>query len=225
MKLAALILGFSLISLGARADVLLDEIRVNLEDALKKVEQAKKQIGSLEENDDKLKKNIDELDSALNKKLQEQKQAKETHNDYTQKLSATSSAKKEFDRSLLKDKQELELVVRDIATVERKLEALKKSKKALEESIEISEDNLSKMGDRTGSWTKNRDHVQGELSNLDKDIVELEKQKETQEKSRLENQQALNRWRKTLASQETTYQKLDTKYRQALRDAEKKTKK
>lgn len=225
MKIASITISFLLIAFCANAEVLLDEIRINLEDALKKVEQAKKQIGSLEENDDRLKKNIGELDSALNKKLQEQKQAKETYNDYAQKLSATGSAKKEFDRSLLKDKQELELVVRDIAIVERKLEALKKSKKALEESIEISEDNLSKMGDRTGTWAKNREHVQGELSNLDKDIVELEKQKEAQEKARLENQQALNRWRKTLASQETTYQKLDTKYRQAVRDAEKKAKK
>jgi hypothetical protein len=47
-------------------------------------------------------------------------------------------------------------------------------------------------------------------------------QKEAQQKTRLENQQALNKWKQTLATQETTYQKLDSRYRQAVRDAEKK---
>jgi len=114
------------------------------------------------------------------------------------------------------------MVVRDMQMVERKMAALKAAKKALEESIEISEDNLSKMNDRSGSWQKNRDHLQGELNSLDKDIVDLEKQKEAQQKTRLENQQALNKWKQTLATQETTYQKLDSRYRQAVREAEKK---
>jgi hypothetical protein len=78
------------------------------------------------------------------------------------------------------------------------------------------------MNDRSGSWQKNRDHLQGELGGLDKDIVDLEKQKEVQQKTRLENQQALNKWKQTLATQETTYQKLDSRYRQAVREAEKK---
>ncbi|MGE3263439.1 MAG: hypothetical protein AB7K68_16800 [Bacteriovoracia bacterium] len=206
------------------ADVLLEEIKTNLDDAQKKVEQAKKQIGELEENDGKLKKNIGALESALNKKLEEQKQAKETFNDYSQKLAATGSARKEFDRGLLKDRQELELVVRDIKLVERKLESLKEARKALQESIDISEDNLSKMNDRSGSWQKNRDHLQSELTGLDKDIMDVERQKESQEKLRLENQQALNKWRKALDTQETTYQKLDSRYRQAVREAEKKEK-
>jgi chromosome segregation ATPase len=206
------------------ADVLLDEIKTNLDDAQKKVEQAKKQIGELEENDGKLKKNITELETALNKKLGEQKQAKETFNDYNQKLSATGSARKEFDRNLLKDRQELDLVNRDIKLVEKKLEALKEARKALMESVEISEDNLSKMDDRSGSWQKNRDHLQTELTGLDKDIMDVERQKESQEKLRLENQQALNKWRKALDSQETTFQKLDSRYRQAVREAEKKEK-
>jgi chromosome segregation ATPase len=206
------------------ADVVLDEIKANLDDAQKKVELAKKQINELEENDSKLKKNIGEIDTALNKKLDEQKQAKETFNDYSQKLAATGSARKEFDRGLLKDRQELEMVLRDIKLVERKLDALKEARKALEESIEISEDNLSKMDDRSGSWVKNRDHLQSELAGLDKDIQEIEKKKEGQERLRLENQQALNKWRKSLDTQETTYQKLDSKYRQAVRDAEKKQK-
>lgn len=208
----------------ARAEVLLDEIKVNLDDSQKKVEQAKATISELEENDVKLKKNLGELEGALNKKLDEQKQAKETFNDYHQKLGATGSAKKEFERSLLKDRQELELVVRDMQMVERKMAALKASKKLLEESIEISEDNLSKMNDRSGSWQKNRDHLQNELSALDKDIMDLEKQKEAQQKVRLDNQQALNKWKQTLATQETSYQKLDSRYRQAVRDAEKKAK-
>jgi chromosome segregation ATPase len=206
----------------AHADVLLDEIKVNLDDAQKKVEQARTEIGKLEENDGKLKKNIQELETALNKKLDEQKQAKETFNDYSQKLGATGNARKEFERSLMKDRQELEMVVRDMQMVERKMAALKAAKKALEESIEISEDNLGKMNDRSGSWQKNRDHLQGELNGLDKDIVDLEKQKEVQQKTRLENQQALNKWKQTLATQETSYQKLDSRYRQAVRDAEKK---
>lgn len=206
------------------ADVLLDEIRTNLEDAQKKVDQARKQIQELEENDLKLKKNIQEIDTALNKKLDEQKRAKETFNDYNQKLAATGSAKKEFERSLLKDRQELELVERDMQMVERKLVALKAARKALEESIDISEDNLGKMNDRSGGWQKNKDHLGGELTGLDKDLMEVEKQKETQEKVRLQNQQALNGWKKTLATQETAYQKLDSRYRQAVRDAEKKAK-
>lgn len=208
----------------AMADVVLDEIKANLDDAQRKVEQARKQIQDLDENDVKLKKNIQSLESALNKKLEEQKQAKDTFNDYAQKLNATGAAKKEFDRSLAKDRQELETVERDIQMVERKLVALKAARKALIESIDISEDNLEKMGDRSGSWQKNRDHLQGELAALDKDILDLEQQKEAQEKTRLENQQALNKWKKTLDTQETTYQKLDTKYRQAVRDAEKKAK-
>lgn len=206
------------------ADVLLDEIRTNLEDAQKKVEQARRQIQDLEENDLKLKKNIQEIDTALNKKLEEQKQAKETFNDYNQKLAATGNAKKEFERSLLKDRQELELVERDMQMVERKLVALKAARKALEESIDISEDNLGKMNDRSGGWQKNKDHLGGELTGLDKDLMEVEKQKEAQEKVRLQNQQALNGWKKTLATQETAYQKLDSRYRQAVRDAEKKAK-
>lgn len=206
------------------AEVLLDEIKTNLDDAQKKVDQARKQIGELEDNDAKLKKNLNEIESALNKKLEEQKGAKETFNDYNAKLSQTNNAKKEFDRSLLKDRQELEQVTRDIQMVEKKLDALKAARKALQESIEISEDNLSKMQDRSGSWTKNRDHLQGELNTLDKDISDLEKQRDGQQKLRLENQQALNKWRKTLDQQETTYQKLDTRYRQAVRDAEKKEK-
>jgi chromosome segregation ATPase len=212
------------VSTFAFADVLLDEIKNNLEDALKKVEQAKKQISELEANDEKLKKNIQELESSLNKKLDEQKQAKETFGDYNQKLTATGSAKKEFERSLLKDKQELELVIRDIQLVERKMAALKAAKKALEESIEISQDNLSKMDDRSGSWQKNKDHLQSELTALDKDVMGLEKQKEIQQKTRLENQQALNKWKQTLATQEATYQKLDSRYRQAVREAERKEK-
>jgi chromosome segregation ATPase len=216
--------GILLFAAFAHADVLLDEIKVNLDDALKKVEQAKKQISELESNDEKLKKNIQELESALNKKLDEQKQAKETFNDYGQKLGATGSAKKEFERSLLKDKQELEMVVRDMQLVERKMAALKAAKKALEESIEISQDNLSKMNDRSGSWQKNKDHLQSELTALDKDVMGLEKQKEVQQKTRLENQQALNKWKQTLATQETTYQKLDSRYRQAVREAERKEK-
>lgn len=206
------------------ADVLLDEIKANLDDAQKKVEQAKKQISDLEENDGKLKKNISQLDAALNKKLEEQKQAKETFNDYNQKLTATGNARKEFDRSRAKDKQELDLVLRDIKLVERKLESLKEARKALQESLEISEDNLSKMDDRSGSWQKNRDHLQTELTGLDKDIMDVERQKEAQEKLRLENQQALNKWRKALDAQETTYQKLDSRYRTAVREAEKKEK-
>ena len=160
----------------------------------------------------------------MNKKLDEQKAAKETYNDYNQKLTLAGSARKEFDRSLGKDRQELEQVIRDIQMVQRKLEALKAAKKALEESIEISEDNLSKMDDRSGSWTKNRDHLQSELNALDQDTTELEKQRESQQKLRLENQHALNKWRKTLDGQETVYQKLDSRYRQAVRDAEKKEK-
>lgn len=224
MKFTLLALVFIAITMPARADVLLDEIKVNLDDVAKKVEQAKKQIGELEENDTKLKKNIQQLETALNKKVDEQKQAKESFNDYSQKLAATGSARKEFDRSLLKDRQELEMVVRDIQMVEQKLVRLKAAKKALEESIEISEDNLGEMNDRSGSWTKNKDHIQGELNGLDKDITEVEKQKEAQEKARIENQQALNKWKQTLATQETTYQKLDTKYRQAVKEAEKKAK-
>lgn len=215
---------FVLVPLAARGELLLDEIKTNLDDAQKKVEQAKKQISELEDNDAKLKKNLQGIETALNKKLDEQKAAKETYNDYNQKLGLTGSARKEFDRSLVKDRQELEMVVRDIQIVERKLEALKAAKKALEESIEISEDNLSKMDDRSGSWLKNRDHLQSELNALDKDTTELEKQRESQQKLRLENQHALNKWRKTLDSQETTYQKLDSRYRQAVRDAEKKEK-
>lgn len=207
-----------------RAEVLLDEIKTNLEDAQKKVEAARKQIADLEENDLKLKKNLASIEAALNKKVDEQKGAKETYNDYQNKLTQTGSARKEFDRALTKDRQELEQLVRDIAMVERKLESLKASKKALEESIEISEDNLGKMNDRSGSWSKNRDHLQGELNALDKDITELEKQREAQSKLRLENQQALNKWRKTLETQDATYQKLDTRYRQAVREAEKKAK-
>lgn len=222
IKLLALVLALGTGT--AHAEVLLDEIKTNLEDAQKKVEAARKQILELEENDIKLKKNIQEVDGTLNKKLDEQKQAKETFNDYSSKLQGTGTAKKEFERSLLKDRQELELVVRDIGTVERKLVSLKAAKKALEESIDISEDNLGKMNDRSGSWQKNRDHLQGELSALDKDIQELEKQKEAQEKTRLQNQQALNSWKKTLATQENTYQKLDSRYRQAVRDEEKKQK-
>jgi len=213
-----------LVSTFSFSDVLLDEIKNNLDDALKKVEQAKKQIAELMTNDEKLKKNIQELETALNKKLDEQKQAKETFNDYSQKLGATGSAKKEFEKSLMKDKQELELVVRDIQMVERKMAALKAAKKALEESIEISQENLSKMDDRSGSWQKNKDHLQSELNALDKDIVGLEKQKEVQQKTRLENQQALNKWKQTLAAQESTYQKLDSRYRQAVREAERKEK-
>jgi len=106
--------------------------------------------------------------------------------------------------------------------VERKLENLKAAKKALEQSIEISQDNLSKMNDRSGSWQKNRDHLQSELTGLDKDIVDLERQRDAQMKTRLENQQALNKWKQTLATQESAYQKLDSRYRQAVRDAERK---
>lgn len=220
-----LVLALSLLSpVAVHAEVLLDEIKTNLEDAQKKVEAAKKQIAELEENDLKLKKNLTSIEGALNKKVDEQKGAKETYNDYQNKLTQTGSARKEFDRALTKDRQEMEQLVRDIAMVERKLESLKASKKALEESIEISEDNLSKMNDRSGSWSKNRDHLQGELNGLDKDITDLEKQREAQQKLRLENQQALNKWRKTLETQDATYQKLDTRYRQAVREAEKKQK-
>ncbi len=213
-----------LLALPAQAEVVLDEIKANLEDAQKKVETARKQIVELEENDHKLKENLQELETDLNKKLEEQREAKETFNDYAQKLSATGSARKEFERSLLKDRQELDLVVRDIQMVEKKLDALNAAKKALEESIDISEDNLSKMNGRTGSWQKNRDHIQAELNEVDKDILDLEKQREAQQKLRLENQQALNKWKKTLDTQETTYQKLDSRYRQAVREAEKKAK-
>jgi hypothetical protein len=115
-------------------------------------------------------------------------------------------------------------VIRDIQLVERKMAALKAAKKALEESIEISQDNLSKMDDRSGSWQKNKDHLQSELTALDKDVMGLEKQKEIQQKTRLENQQALNKWKQTLATQEATYQKLDSRYRQAVREAERKEK-
>lgn len=220
-----LVLALTLISPAAvHAEVLLDEIKTNLDDAQKKVEAAKKQIADLEENDLNLKKNLASIESALNKKTEEQKGAKDTYNDYQNKLTQTGSARKEFDRALAKDRQEMEQLVRDIAMVERKLESLKASKKALEESIEISEDNLGKMNDRSGSWSKNRDHLQGELNTLDKDITELEKQREAQSKLRLENQQALNKWRKTLETQDATYQKLDTRYRQAVREAEKKAK-
>lgn len=222
LKALALIL---LLPSAAQAEVLLDEIKTNLDDAQKKVETARKEIASLEENDAKLKKNLTGIEAALSKKQDEQKGAKETYNDYAAKLTQTGGARKEFDRSLVKDRQELEQVVRDIQMVERKLEALKTAKKLLEESIEISEENLSKMNDRSGSWTKNRDHLQGELNALDKDITDLEKQREAQQKLRLENQVALNKWRKTLDTQETTYQKLDTRYRQAVREAEKKEKK
>ena len=220
----AYVLSLALAIAAQSADVVLEEIKANLDDAQKKVEQAKKQINELEGNDTKLKKNIGELEGSLNKKLDEQKQAKETFNDYNQKLAATGSARKEFDRGLLKDRQELELVLRDIKLVERKLDALKEARKALEESIEISEDNLSKMDDRSGSWVKNRDHLQSELGGIDKDIMDLEHKKEGQEKLRLENQQALNKWRKALDTQETIYQKLDSRYRQAVRDAERKEK-
>jgi chromosome segregation protein len=223
MYLKALSLAL-LLPLAVQAEVVLDEIKTNLDDAQKKVETARKQIADLEDNDAKLKKNLGSIEAALNKKLDEQKSAKETYNDYNSKLQQTGSARKEFDRSLQKDRQELEQVVRDIQMVERKLEALKTAKKLLEESIEISEENLSKMNDRSGSWTKNRDHLQGELNGLDKDITDLEKQREAQQKLRLENQQALNKWRKTLDTQETAYQKLDTRYRQAVREAEKKRK-
>jgi chromosome segregation ATPase len=212
------------LALTAHGEVLLDEIRTNLDDAKVKVESARKQIVELEDNDLKLKKNIQEVDSSLSKKLEEQKQAKDTYTDYSQKLVGTGSAKKEFERSLLKDRQELEQVDRDLGMVERKLVSLKAAKKALQESIEISEDNLGKMNDRSGSWQKNRDHLSTELTALDKDIVDLEKQKEAQEKTRLANQQALNNWKKTLSTQETTFQKLENRYRQAVREEEKKQK-
>ena len=213
---------FLLLSATVRADVVLDELKVNLTDAQKKVEQAKGQISDLEENDTKLKKNIQSLNTALDKKISEQKQAKDILNEYTQKIASTSSAKKEFEHALLKDKQELESVQKDLLQVEKKLAALKAAKKALDESIDISEDNLSKMNDRSTTWQKNKESVQNELTSLEKDVAGLDTQKDAQEKTRLENQQSLNKWKKALASQESAYQKLDSKYRQAVREADKK---
>lgn len=208
----------------ARGEVVLDEIKTNLDEAQKKVETARKQIAELEANDLTLKKNIQELNSALNKKLDEQKDVTDTYNDYQQKLGSTANAKKEFEKSLEKDRRELALVEKDLEQVERKLESLKAARKALKESIDISEDNLSKMSDRSGSWQKNLDHITKERDALQKDVDDLEAKKEAQEKSRLENQQALNKWKKSLATQELTYQKLDSKYRQAVKEAEKKAK-
>src|SRR5262245_44781008 len=96
------------------AELLLTEIKTNLDDAQKKVEQARKQISEIDENDAKLTKNLEGIEGALNKKLDEQKEAKETYGDYSQKLTQTGSARKEFERSLAKDRQELDQVNRDI---------------------------------------------------------------------------------------------------------------
>mgnify|MGYP003352986011 CR=1 FL=1 len=47
-------------------EVLLDEIKTNLDDAQKKVTQARKQISEPEENDSKLKKNLEAVEKVLN---------------------------------------------------------------------------------------------------------------------------------------------------------------
>lgn len=206
----------------AKSDTLLEEIRLNLEDSRQKLEQTQKQILELEQNDEKLRRNIKEYDSELQKKQDEQRKAKDNLNEYNQKLLGTSSAKKEFERALMKDKQEMEMVQADLIAVEKKLGQLKAAKNALKESIEISEENLTTMNDRSSTWQKNRDQVQSELSGIEKDISQIDVKKDAQEKFRIDNQQALNKWKKSLATQEAVYQKYDVKYRQALHDAEKK---
>ncbi len=69
--------------------MILEEIKVNLEDAQKKLDSAKKQIADLEENEGKIKSNLESLNKSLGKKKNEQKDAEETLADYNQKLGAT----------------------------------------------------------------------------------------------------------------------------------------
>jgi len=204
------------------ADIVLDEIKSNLEESSKKIEAAKKQISSLEENSLNYKKNIETLGKSLGEKKSERKEAMETLADYNQKLGATSLAKREFEKSLEKDAAELDLVEKDILAVQRKLVALEAAKKALQESIEISEENLSKMSDRTGSWQKNKNHLTTELKAIETDLSQIEQQIENQEKLRTENQQKLNTWKKSIGNFENSHQKLEQKYRSALKEAERK---
>lgn len=206
----------------AFADVVLDEIKTNLDDALKKVESGKKQITELEENHEKIKENITSLEKNIQKKKVEQKEAMETLADYNQKLSATNSARREFEKGLERDRSELDLVEKDIVAVKRKLVALEAASKALKESIDIAEDNLDKMSDRTGSWQKNKDNISSELKGIDGDISSLEQKMEGQIKLRTENQQKLNTLQKSVSSLEGNYQRLDAKYKAAVKDQERK---
>lgn len=216
------ILALLLLSPAAVADNVIDEIKNNLDEAQKKVENAQGQIADLEDNNKKLAQNISEIERALAKKGDERKEARDVLTDYHQKLNGASAARKDFDHTLIKDRQELALVEKDIIATEKRLAALQAARKALEESIEISEDNLSKMNDRSESWNKNLAHLQEEITDIEKDIEKLSNERDSAAKKKLENQQALNKWKKSLASFNNTFQRLDQRYRAALREEKRK---
>jgi septal ring factor EnvC (AmiA/AmiB activator) len=206
----------------AASDPVLDEIKANLNETKKKIEEGKNQISILEENEKKLQSNIESLDKSLAKKQSELNEVKGNLDDYSQKLNAASQAKRDFNQSAEKDKIELGLVEKDIVAVKKKLIALEAAKKALQESIEIAEENLSKMDDRSGTWQKNKSKVETEITDLDKDFDLLDKKKAEQEKLLTENTAALSKWRKTIQNQEAGLQKIEQKYQSAIREAERK---
>lgn len=221
MKTAiALLVSFCLLApMAAQADPVLDEIRNNLDEAKKRIELTKRQLEDLEDNEGRIKGNLESLNKNLVKKQAEHKEAQDTLAEYGKKLQGTATAKKDFERNLQKDKQELSQVTADIAATEKKLAALQAAKKALEKSIEVSEDNLEKIVDSSAGWQKNRSQLQSELGEIGKDLSTLKERLAEQEKLKAENVAALAKWRKSLTSQETLWQKLDQRYKQAQKEA------
>lgn len=225
MRLVCLVIGLGILGLqtntvlaDATNELVQAELEKNIAETKKRMETAQENAKELEKSVEKARSNLAALDSAIAKRSAVKEKSSQLLNDYGTRISEAERARKEFQSAIEKDRKELALVRKDLVATKQKLGALQAAEKALEESIQISEESLDKISNSRSRWGANKGEADGELKAVTSDLENLEKQREEAAKALAENNAALAKWRQSHVQSAKTLQELTTKLKSQQRD-------
>jgi septal ring factor EnvC (AmiA/AmiB activator) len=192
----------------AAEDPILAEIEKNIAETKKKMEAAQDTTKDLEKSIEKAQKNLSNLNSAIAKREAVKDRSSQLLTDYNSRIGEAERARKEFQAAIEKDRKELALVRKDIVMIKQKLGALEAAEKALNESIQVSEEGLDKISNSRTKWGQNKGDADSELQEVTTDLESLKKQRDEQQKIFNENTASLQKWRQNYVQLAKTLQDL-----------------
>lgn len=199
-------------------DLIVAEIEKNINETKKRMESAQENAKEMEKSVEKARSNLANLDQAIAKRTAVKERSSQLLNDYGSRISEAEKARNQFQGAIEKDRKELALVRKDLVATKQKLGALQAAEKALEESIQISEESLDKISNSRTKWGQNKGDADGELKAVSTDLETLEKQREEQAKILAEHNASLTKWRQSHVQAAKALQDLTTKLKAQQRE-------
>ena len=183
----------------------------NIAETKKKMELAQDTTKELEKSIEKAQKNLSNLNSAIAKREAVKDRSSQLLTDYNSRIGEAEKARKEFQAAIEKDRKELALVRKDIVVTKQKLGALEAAEKALNESIQVSEEGLDKISNSRTKWGQNKGDADSELQEVSTDLEGLKKQRDEQQKIFGDHTASLQKWRQNYVQLAKTLQDLTLK--------------